>query len=423
MYLTYDAEQGTYNSSDPYAGAIPVAGGGGGDSGGFTAYENHAIALTYDHTFSANLLNEARATYFLSPTTQKSLLDGTNLASQFGIQNANIPGFQTTYGFPQIQMGSGATTGGSTYKPLTSREKVLGLMESITYTRRQHNVKAGYEYRSINSISNYSLFPVPYEYFAGPGSNLTSDPYYGYYDSSAFYYNGGAEVADLLLGLPEVVDQGLQLQTPHTTSNEHSAYVQDYWQITPRLNLTYGVRYEYVQPYVEQNNMQSNLDLSTLNINIAGRGANSRSLVNSNTTDFMPRVGLAYQLRPTTVLRGGFGIFYSHENDSRDVLLTENYPFYTQQQFENSAYYISYNLDAGSPRSTSNPVGSRVASLNLPGVAGASADSELRADEFSHCIFQKLQPHFGARTRQCNIAGNWLCGRQYTQSYSEVREL
>jgi hypothetical protein len=56
LYLTYDAEQGTYNSSDPYAGAIPVKGGGGADTGGLTAYENTAIALTYDHMFTLDAL-------------------------------------------------------------------------------------------------------------------------------------------------------------------------------------------------------------------------------------------------------------------------------------------------------------------------------------------------------------------------------
>jgi len=373
LFLTYDAEQGAYNSSDPYAGAIPIKGGGGGDTGGLTAYENHAIALTYDHVFTPNLLNEARATYFLSPTTQKSLLDGTDLATKFGIQNANIPGYPATDGFPQIQVGSGAVTGGSTYKPLTSREKIYGLIDSLNYTRGKHNVKIGYEYRNIDSHSNYSLFPVPYEYFAGAGQNFSGDPYcYSFCDYNAYYYTGGAEIADLLLGLPEVVDQGLQLKAPETKANEHSVYLQDYWQITAKLNLTYGLRYEYVQPYVEAHNNQANFDLKTLEINIAGRGSNSRSLVDSNKTDIMPRVGFAYQLSPQTVLRGGFGIFYSPENDSRDILLTENYPFYSEQQFYNANYYLNYFLDTGVPRSTTDPVPSSVASLDLTAVPGAN---------------------------------------------------
>ncbi|HZL28998.1 MAG TPA: carboxypeptidase regulatory-like domain-containing protein [Acidobacteriaceae bacterium] len=372
LYVTYDVEQGTYNTTDPYAGAIPLAGGGGADTGGLESYENNVFAISDDYTFSPHLLNEARATYFISPVTEKSLVDGTNLATQFGIKNANIPGFPQTYGFPQIQVGTGAVTGGSTFKPFDARENVLGLIDSVSYTRSAHTAKIGYEYRKLKSLSSYSLFPVPYEYFAGPGSNFTSDPYYGFYNPSAFYYNGGSEIADILLGLPEVVYQGLQYQVPQTSANEHTVYIQDYWQIKPRINLTYGLRYEYLQPFVEQNNNQSNFDVNTLTINIAGRGNNSRSLVNSNTTDIMPRVGIAFQLRPKTVLRGGFGVFYTHENDGKNVVLTQNYPFYTEQQITSGQYGITYNLSTGVARPTTNPVPSTTASLNLTTVPGAA---------------------------------------------------
>jgi hypothetical protein len=384
LYVTYDVEQGTYNTSDPFAGAIPVNGGGGADTGGLESYENNVIAVADDHTFTPNLLNEARATYFISPVTEKSLVDGTNLASKFGIANANISGFPQTYGFPQIQDGTGAITGGSTFKPFDARENVLGLIDSVSYTRARHNVKVGYEYRKLKSLSSYSLFPVPYEYFAGPGSNFTSDPNYcyysyspcstttGFYNPSAFYFNGGSEIADILLGMPEVVDQGLQFVIPQTSSNEHTVYLQDYWQITPKINLTYGVRYEYLQPFVEQNNNQANFDVNSLNINIAGRGGNSRSLVFSNTNDLMPRVGIAVQLRPKTVLRGGYGVFYTHENDGKNVILTQNYPFYVQQQITSSVYYIDYILSTGVARPTTNPVAASVSSVNLPSVANAN---------------------------------------------------
>jgi hypothetical protein len=304
--------------------------------------------------------------------TEKSLVDGTNLATQFGIKNANIAGFPQTYGFPQIQDGSGAITGGSTFKPFDARENVLGLIDSVSYTRAHHNAKIGYEYRKLKSLSSYSLFPVPYEYFAGPYSNFTSDPNYSYYNPSAYYGNGGAEIADILLGLPEVVDQGLQFVIPQTSSNEHTVYVQDYWQVTPRISLTYGVRYEYLQPFVEQNNNQSNFDVNTLNINIAGRGGNSRSLVYSSTGDLMPRVGIAVQMRPKTVLRGGYGVFYTHENDGKNVILTQNYPFYAQQQIVNYSTYLSYNLSTGAARPTTNPVGPGVSTVNLPSVANAN---------------------------------------------------
>jgi hypothetical protein len=188
----------------PYGGFISVPGGGGGDSDDLTGFENNVIGLTYDHVFSPRLLNEARVSYFVSTTTQKSLLDSTNLATKYGIQNANISGFPETYGFPQIQFESGPTVGGSTYKPLTFRDKNYSGVETINWTSGKHNVKLGYEYRNLNSHPDFSLFPVPYEYFGGAYDALTSDSTYcssytpcnnayGFYDPNAYYGTGEAK--------------------------------------------------------------------------------------------------------------------------------------------------------------------------------------------------------------------------------------
>jgi len=358
-----------------------VKGGGSADSGDLTSFENNVISLKYDHVFSSTLLNEAGGSYFLSTVNQNSPLAGSNLATTWGIKNTVIPGFPSTNNLPQIQFQSGPTVGGSTYKPLTFRDKNITFTEALTWTRGRHNAKFGYEYRHLNSHPNFSLFPTPYEYIGGAGDALTSDPTYSYYDGSAYYYNGGSEIADLLLGLPYVVDQGLQLTSANTMSNEHTFYVQDYWQITPKFNFTFGARYEYQEPYVDAKNGEANFSTSTLLINLAGLGSNSRSLVNSNKADIMPRIGLSYQLTPNLVVRGGFGVFYSPENDAREDILTKNYPFFTQQQFVNyfdSGYYqwdINYTLDAGVPRSTSIAIPNGASTINLANVPGGNTQT------------------------------------------------
>ncbi len=376
-YLTYDIYQYTIYSGDPFNGSIPIKGGGGADSGDAEYSENDTVGLIYDHSFSPRLLNEFHASYFMTPYHQNSLLDGSNLATQFGIQNANIPGFPQTYGFPQIQFETGATTGGSTYKPLDFRDHNFQFVDQLSWLHGSHNFKVGYEFRRLNSTPDFSLFPVPYEYFGGAYAAFTSDPTYcgytyspcntpnGFYDPNAYYATGGSEIADLLLGLPYVVDQGLQLTNAHTQANEHTAYFQDYWQVTPTVNLTYGVRYEYQQPYVEQNNNASNFDPATLSVKLAGRGNNSRSLINSDTNNFAPRLGVAWQVKPETVVRAGFGLFYSPENDAREDILTKNYPFFTQEQFVNSPYYFSYFLTPGVPRPTTINIPPGASSIDL----------------------------------------------------------
>jgi outer membrane receptor protein involved in Fe transport len=373
LALTYDMVQSEDRTGDPYQGAVTTVNSGGADSGDHTWTENESIGLSWSHAFTPSLLNDLRASYLITPYVEHSLVDGTNLADQMGIQNANIANFPDTYGFPQIQFETGAITGGSTYKPLSFRDRNLQIAEAATWVVNHHSLKAGYEYRFLNSRPDFSLFPVPYEYVGGAYAAMTSASDYSFYDPNAYYATGGSEIADLLLGLPYVVDQGLQLTNPHTTSNEHSFYLQDSWQATGRLNVNGGVRYEYRQPYVDANNNAAVFDMSTLSMLIAGRGGNSRSLVNSNLHDFAPRIGLAYSATAKTSVRAGFGMFYTPENDAREDILTKNYPFFTQDEYVNYPSYFSFMLDSGIARSTTINLPSGTSSIDMTTVSGAKS--------------------------------------------------
>ncbi len=95
-------------------------------------------------------------------------------------------------------------------------------------------------------------------------------------------------------------------------ANAFNAYVQDSWQITKKLNLEYGLRYEYFGP------MQS--DKKDIANFVPGTGFvvqdGSHPLFNPGKNHFAPRLGFAYQ--PTAkgdlVVRGGFGVFYDQIN-------------------------------------------------------------------------------------------------------------
>jgi Carboxypeptidase regulatory-like domain len=375
LALTYDIVQYENSTGDPYAGSGTLPNAGGADSGDRYWLENQSIGVSWVHTLNANLLNELRASYLVTPLVEHSLVDGTRLADKLGIGNANLAGFPDTWGFPQIQFETGAITGGSTWKPLSFRDENLQVAEAVSWNRNRHSLKFGYEYRHLNSHPNFSLFPTPYEYFGGAYAAMTSDPTYTFYQGNAYYGNGGSEIADLLLGLPYVVVQGLQLTNPHTTSNEQSAFMQDSWQMTRRLNLNYGIRYEYRQPYVDANNNASNFDRGSLNVLIANRGSNSRSLVDSNKLDIMPRLGAAYLIDNATTVRAGFGMFYTAENDAREDILTKNYPFFTQNEYVNSPYYFAYYLDTGIARSTTVNLPSGASNIDLTQVSGAANET------------------------------------------------
>src|SRR5713101_3755002 len=94
--------------------------------------------------------------------------------------------------------------------------------------------------------------------------------------------------------------------------NAFNAYVQDSWQLTRKLNVSYGLRYEYFGP------MQSDTPSNIANF-VPGTGfvlQSSRPLFDPGKDHFAPRLGFAYQ--PTgkgdLVVRGGFGVFYDQIN-------------------------------------------------------------------------------------------------------------
>ena len=373
---TYDVMQYTARTGDRFAGMIPVAGGGSGDSGENSDSVNQSVGLSYVHVINASQVNEFRAAHVRTSFSQKDLLYGTDLARQFGIANANLDGFPQTSGFPQIQLASGATTGGSTYKPLTFLDQNFQLGDTWAWMRGRHQVRAGYEYRHLLSHPNFSLFPTGYQYYYGAYSSMTSDPSYAYYDPGAYYGNGGSEVADLLLGLPGYTAQGLQLTNPATRSAEHHFFVQDAWQVTAKLVLNYGVRYEYQAPYSEAQNGAANFDPAGLRMLLAGRGGNSSTLVRPDRNNFAPRLGLAWRLTSNTAVRGGWGLFYTPENSARSDVLTKNYPYFVEQQFLNyPGAPITYTLDTGAARPTSIPVLAGASSIDLASIPGAANQS------------------------------------------------
>ncbi len=349
--------------ADRFAGAIPVDGGGDADRSDAYTSTNQSISITETHVFGNGFVNELRFGYVRSRFDEVTLMDGRDLADQFGIGNINLPGFPQTTGIPTIFLSFGATTGGSTFKPLNFLDSNYQFIDNLAMRVGKHEVKVGADFRLLSSRPIFSLFPTGFQFYAGAYSSLTSDPTFTFFDPSAYYGNGGSEIADLLLGLPLTVTLGLQLTEPKVRSYETHFYGQDTWQVTDRLTLNYGLRYEYQAPYVEVDDQISNFDVATKKILVAGRGGNSRSLVEPDRNNFAPRLGFALRVGSDTVVRGAYGIFFSPENDARNDILTKNYPFAQQQDFFNDVNqfygtgFPSYLLDTGVPRTTTIEIG------------------------------------------------------------------
>lgn len=149
------------------------------------------------------------------------------------------------------------------------------------------------------------------------------------------------------------------------------AYAEDTFRVNPRLTLNYGLRYEFQNPYTEANNHISNYDPTSGDILVAGIGGNSASLLQARKNNFGPRFGFDFLINEKTVLRGGYGINYSPENDGREDFLTKNAPFADQTSISNNVYAglpLAYQDDVGVPRNTAIniPSSGRIVPSTLP---------------------------------------------------------
>ena len=104
-----------------------------------------------------------------------------------------------------------------------------------------------------------------------------------------------------------------------------SPYIQDNWKVTPKLTLDIGLRYDFFPTFREVHNNMTFFNPNLANpitggngaLQYTGTGANScncTSPANNFIKNIGPRLGLAYQVDPKTVVRASYGVMYTHGN-------------------------------------------------------------------------------------------------------------
>lgn len=113
-----------------------------------------------------------------------------------------------------------------------------------------------------------------------------------------------------------------------------SPYAQDDWRVSSKLTLNLGLRYDFFPTYREANNALSFFNPNVTNaagtagiLQFAGNGPNTCNCatpVDNYKKGFGPRIGLAYQLFPKTVLRASWGVMYTHGNAVAGSAISQN---------------------------------------------------------------------------------------------------
>ena len=153
-----------------------------------------------------------------------------------------------------------------------------------------------------------------------------------------------------------------------------AGFVKDDYKATDKLTVNLGLRYEYDQPIYEVHDKLANVDLATGQYYLAGTAqaaqvfGDGHALYHPTYTNFMPRVGFAYQAMPRFVIRGGYGITNYLEGTGANLRLNFNPPF--QPAYEYTA----------TPATATSPGGPLTAQSALPESFAASTSSNtLRA--------------------------------------------
>ncbi len=335
------------------------------------AFVSYFVRVQHDYTITSSILNHLNLGYNRTKVQNFNFGRGQGRATALGIpvgttQDLGIPmvGFPG-YGDPVTSADPRAyQSGGSTFFDNVTGDNTYSLADFVTVSRGRHTLKFGADLRR-------QFLVVDGHFDIGGQFNFRSNQTANVNDGIEGY-----PIASLLTGRPEFSFNSRQSVVPEYEYLFASGFVQDDIKLTSKLTLNVGVRYDYNAPRSESQDFLRGFSPNAPNPAIGGRRgavigaggqgglqAENRGLVKPDRTDIGPRVGFAYALNEKTVVRGGYGIYYSpvFYGNGGDGLLGYN----------SGSNPINFGLDAGItldryvPLPTVDPNGQYIGQLDI----------------------------------------------------------
>lgn len=304
------------------AGGNAIAGGQPGNSPG--RIQSASVGGTY--TISPRLLADAT----LGFTRQRLGSINVDIDKNYGLDELQIPGTngpdRLQGGYPRFNVSNISAFGNpNVSNPFLFRDNQWVVAGNLSYMRGAHSFRFGgeYTYYTINHFQPQAAF--------GPrgGFNLTGGVTSLRGGAAPGQFNG---YADFLLGLPNSMGKDVQYINPAAVRMPGwGFYARDQWQLSRKLTLNYGARFERYPFATRDHRGGERYDPETDLVLIGGLGNTPTDTgVKVPRLQVAPRFGLAYRMNERTVLRAGYGISIDPDSFRR---MRDSYPATVSSQF------------------------------------------------------------------------------------------
>ncbi|MEZ5355381.1 MAG: TonB-dependent receptor [Bryobacteraceae bacterium] len=304
LTVRYSYQKAFVNDPGLYGPNNGIYGGphGGGFSGTGPA-RTQSPGINFSKVISPTFVWESRFGIVRNRNDAINADTGLKTSEDIGIRGVNLDDW--TSGLTEIRINgySSPIVGFSPSLPWARSVTSFGFVNNFSKTFTNHIVRFGMDIRrERNDLLQTQTFNPRGRFEYQPGqTSTTTDTARGF----------GNAVAAFLLDVPNLAGRDLPYVFPARREQNFNWYVQDKWQVSQKLTLDMGLRYEIQlgsRPRLPGGFSNYNYFNNTLEL--SGLGDIPIRIADPNYTNFGPRLGIAYRFNDATVVRAGYGISY-----------------------------------------------------------------------------------------------------------------